>query len=173
MKKAIKTLVVAGFSIIACSAGAQKLAHINFDSLVRAMPEEDSAKKIGQAHYQLLESEMEAMQKEAQEKADDYRKNQATYTELLKETKQQEIQDMAQRIQAFQTSAQTDLQHFSDSLTRPIIAKAKNAVSEVAKEHHYNYVFDTSSGVVLYFENSDDIYALVAEKLGLKPAAKK
>jgi len=173
MKKTIRTLVIAGFTIIASSAGAQKLAHINLDSLLRSMPESDSARKVGQGHYQMLESEVESMQKEYQEKVQDYQAHQSTYTELIKNTKQQEIQDMGQRIQAFQSSAQSDLQRFNDSITKPIITKAKSAVTSVAKEHHYNYVFDTSSGVVLYSENSDDIYDMVAEKLGLKSAAKK
>lgn len=173
MKKTLSALVIAGFSIVAFSASAQKFAHINLDSLLRAMPESDSARKVGQAHYQMLEGEVESMQKEVQEKVQDYQAHQATYTELIKQTKQQEIQDMEQRLQAFQGSAQTDLQKFNDSITKPIITKAKHAISEVAKEHHYNYVLDTSSGVVIYFENSDDIYEFVAEKLGVKSAAKK
>jgi outer membrane protein len=173
MKKTISTLVIAGFSIFAFSASAQKLAHINLDSLLRSMPESDSARKVGQGHYQMLESEVESMQKEYQEKVQDYQAHQSTYTELIKNTKQQEIQDMGQRIQAFQTSAQSDLQRFNDSITKPIITKAKSAVTSVAKEHNYNYVFDTSSGVVLYSENSDDIYDMVAKKLGLKSVAKK
>lgn len=172
MKKTIITLI-AGFSMFAFSASAQKLAHINLDSLLRSMPESDSARKVGQAHYQMLESEVESMQKEYQSKVQDYQAHQASYTELIKNTKQQEIQDMGQRIQAFQSSAQADLQRFNDSITKPIITKAKSAIKAVASEHHYTYVFDTSSGVVLYSEDSDDIYSLVAERLGIKSSAKK
>ena len=113
------------------------------------------------------------MQKEYQDKVQDYQAHVASYTELIKNTKQKEIQDMGQRIQDFQTSAQADLQKFNDSITKPIYAKARKAVGEVAKERHYNYVLDTSSGVVVYYENSDDIYPLVLEKLGVKAAAKK
>ena len=173
MKKTLSAIVIAGFSIIAFSASAQKFAHINLDSLLRSMPESDSARRVGQGHYQMLEGEVESMQKEYQEKVQDYQAHQATYTELIKQTKQQEIQDMGQRIQAFQSSAQADLQKFNDSITKPIINKAKKAITEVAKEHHYNYVLDTSSGVVIYSESSDDIYSMVADKLGIKSAAKK
>jgi outer membrane protein len=133
------------------------------------MPESDSARKVGQNHYQMLEAEIESMQKEYQQKVQDYQAHEKTYTDLIKNTKQQEIQDIGQRIQGFQSSAQSDLQRFNDSITRPIINKAKAAVSSVAKEHHYNYVFDTSSGIVLYSEDTDDIFGLVADKLGIKP----
>jgi outer membrane protein len=168
MKKTISTFLITGISIFAFTASAQKLAHINLDSLLRSMPESDSARKVGQNHYQTLEAEVESMQKEYQTKVQDYQAHEKTYTDLIKSTKQQEIQDIGQRIQAFQSSAQSDLQRFNDSITRPIINKAKDAVKSVATEHHYSYVFDTSSGVVLYSEDSDDIYALVAEKLGVK-----
>ena len=168
MKKTIKVLLIAGSTLFAFSAGAQKLAHINLDSLLRNMPETDSARKVGQAHYQELEAEVEGMQKEYQTKVDDYKAHEMTYTDLIKRTKQEDINQIGQRIQAFQTSAQQDIQKFQDSITRPIINKAKNAINNVAKEHQYKYVFDTSSGMVLYFEEADDIYALVAEKLGVK-----
>jgi outer membrane protein len=169
MKKTISTFLIAGATLFAFSAGAQKLAHINLDSLLRSMPESDSARKVGQTHYQLLESEVESMQKEYQEKVQDYQAHEKTYTDLIKSTKQQEITDIGQRIQAFQSSAQQDLQKFNDSITKPIITKAKDAVNAVAKEHDYSYVFDTSSGVVLYCKDGDDIYGLVADRLGLKP----
>jgi len=169
MKKTISTFLIAGLSIFAFSASAQKIAHINLDSLLRSMPESDSARKVGQAHYQELEAEVESMQKEYQQKVQDYQAHEKTYTDLIKNNKQQEIQEIGQRIQAFQGSAQSDLQRFNDSITKPIITKAKNAVNSVAKEHQYKYVLDTSSGVVLYFEDTDDIFAMVAEKLGVKP----
>jgi len=45
-------------SILFFSAGVSaqaKIAHINLDSLLRSMPESDSARKVGQAHYAMLE----------------------------------------------------------------------------------------------------------------------
>lgn len=169
MKKTIKVFLIAGSALFAFSAGAQKLAHINLDSLLRSMPETDSARKVGQAHYQELESEVESMQKEYQAKVDDYKAHETTWTPSFKSTQEEAIQQIGQRIQAFQASAQQDIQKFQDSITKPIIDKARTAVKQVAQEHQYKYVFDTSSGVVIYFEPSDDIFDLVAEKLGIKP----
>ncbi len=169
MKKTIKVLLIAGAGLFTFSAGAQKLAHINLDSLLRSMPETDSARKVGQAHYQDLEAEVESMNKEYQAKVDDYKAHEATYTELIKRTKQDDINQIGQRIQAFQASAQQDIQKFQDSITAPIIKKARAAINKVAKRDLYKYVFDTSSGMVLYFEPTDDIYQQVADELGIKP----
>lgn len=170
MKKTISALLIAGFSVFAFStANSQKIAHVNLDSLMKAMPDFDSAKKVGQAHYLDLENEIESMNKELQQKVDDYKRNAPGMTELVKKNKEDEINQMQQRLQTFQQNAQQDISKLQDSLMRPIIAKAKKAINEVAKEHQYKYVLDTSSGVVVYFEESDDIFALVADKLGIKP----
>jgi outer membrane protein len=172
MKKIISITFLAAAIIFSLSANAQQkstVAHISLDSLLKNMPESDTARKVGQAYYQQLEQTIEAMQKELQTKYQDYQANQATYTGIVKQNKESELQDLNTRIQNFQQQAQGSLQKFNDSLTRPIITKAKNAINTVAKEHGYKYVLDTSSGVVIYYEDTDNIYPMVAEKLGIKP----
>ncbi len=169
MKKTISTFLIAGLTVFAFNAGAQKLAHINLDSLLRSMPETDSARKVGQAHYQELEAEVEEMQKDYQKKVDDYKAHEKGYTDLVKNNKGAEIQELGQRIQQFQTNAQQDIQKFQDSLTSPIIHKARAAINRVAKKKGYEYVLDSSpTGSVLYSEG-DDLYPAVAEELGVKP----
>ncbi len=168
-KKVILSLLIGTFCLSASSFAQKKIGHISLDSLLKAMPQSDSARKTGQNYYQQLASTIQSMQNELQQKYKEYQDNQASYTELIKQTKQQELQDLNQRIQNFQQQAQSSLQKFNDSITRPIIDMAKKAIKEVAKEKGYEYILDTSSGVVLYFEDGDDVYAMVADKLGLKP----
>ena len=50
---------------------------------------------------------------------------------------------------------------------KPYYAKAKKAIDAVAKENGYRYALDTSTGLVLYSEPSDDIIGLVIKKLGI------
>ena len=47
---------------------------------------------------------------------------------------------------------------------------AKKSVEEVAKENGYKYVIDSSQGMLLYADASDDIMALVKKKMGLNAA---
>lgn len=170
MKKLIGiSLLIAGLAF-SSTVHAQKIGHIAFDSLLKSMPESDSARKIGQAYYQQLENTIESMQKELQAKYQDYQQNQATYTGIVKQSKEQELNDLNQRMQSFQGQAQTSLQKFNDSITKPIIDKAKKAVAKVAKDHGYKYILDTSTGgIVLYYDDGDDIFNMVAAELGIKP----
>lgn len=174
MKKQICNILIFSTLIISVPSSAQKIAHINLDSLLKNMPESDSARKVGQGYYTQLENTIESMQKEYQQKVQDYQQNSKSMTDLVKETKGQEINELGGRIQNFQQQAQASLQKFNDSITRPIINKAKGAVKKVAEERGYKYVLDDS--MLIYFDmndKSDDIYDLVADKLGVKPKSHK
>jgi outer membrane protein len=167
MKKIIGITLFLGLTFVSV-VNAQKIGHVALDSLLKSMPESDSARKVGQGYYQQLEMTVESMQKELQTKYQQYQQDAPKLTELVKQTKQDELNQLNQRIQNFQQQAQVSLQRFNDSITRPIITKAKNAVNAVAKEHGYKLIIDSSSGILLYSEEGDDVFALVAEKLGIK-----
>ena len=84
------------------------------------------------------------------------------------EAKAKEINDLETRIQDFQESAQTSLQKKKEEIYTPIIKKAEDAIKGIAKEKGYSYIFDTSVGVVLFAQESDDIMPMVKTKLGIK-----
>ena len=89
-------------------------------------------------------------------------------SDLIKQTKEKELQDLQDRIQAFQQKAQTDLQAKQQDLLQPIVAKAKDAIKEVAKENKYNFIINAIEDVMLYSEPGDDILPLVKKKLGIQ-----
>ena len=132
------------------------------------MPGRDSVQKVMDAYLVTLQTQLKNMQAELETKYNDYTANEKTYSELIKTTKQKELQDLNERIQTFQNTAQEDWQNKENELLTPIINKAKKGIEDVAKENGYTYVFDTSVGVLLYFEPSDDIMPLVKKKLGIK-----
>jgi len=168
-----KTLI----AIVACllafggNAMAQKnlkFGHINSNELMQIMPGRDSAQTVLQAEVEELENTLKAMQSEAEKRYNDYVANQAGWTELIRQTKQREIQDMAARIEEFQQNAQKQLQEREQELLKPVIDRAKQAIEDVAKEGGYTYILDSGTGALLYSQDSEDIMPLVKKKLGLK-----
>ena len=146
-----------------------KLGHINSQELFAAMPERDTAQKKLQNIAQQFENTLEELEVEYNKKLDDYQKNVETMTALIKKTKENELQDLMQRIQNFQVEAEQDLTQQRTELLKPIQEKAFNAVSEVAREHGFTYIFDTGVGAIIYIaENAEDILPLVKQKLGLE-----
>ena len=150
----LSLLTINGFS-----QAKQKVGHIDSQQLLPLMPEMADAKTAIEKHANELEDQLKTMQEELENTYNVYIQKESTYTDLVKKTKQDEINSMQQRIQDFQNAANTDLQNKETELLKPIIDKAKKAIDDVAKEKGYSYVFDTSSGALLFWP--------VKEKLGI------
>jgi len=145
-----------------------KFGHVNSNELLSLMPERATATTDLQAYGQMLQKEMEAMQTEYQTKVNAYVEKQATYSDLVKKSKETEIQEMQRRIQDFQATAQQDFQQKETELMQPIIDKAQAAIEKVGKENGFIYIFDLSNGSVAYFSaQSTDILPLVKKELGI------
>ena len=157
-----------GLMAVSFISQAQKIAFIELDSLLSLTPEMIEVKKASADYYKQLESALADMQKELNDKNVEYQNNEKTYTDLIKQTKQKELQDINQRLQSFQQQAQADFQKKNVELMKPINEKAKKAIAKVAKAKGYKIVLDTTLGGVLYYEPTDDIFLLVKAELGIK-----
>ena len=123
-----------------------------------------------------LETKQDDIQKESQNLrtqwqnlVTDYQKNEATYSDIIKTSKQQEIEELGQRIQKFEEIAMNEFKKAQDDLLQPIMDKAHKAIQDVAKENSFTYIFDMNSGAILYAsETSEDILPLVKKKLGIQ-----
>jgi outer membrane protein len=154
---------------MALAVSAQKFGHITAELLLQDMPEYDSAQaKLDDLRSQ-YDLEIERIQVEINKKIEAYNKSEATMSNLIKEAKASEIQEMQGRLQNFAQTAQQDLQQQSMQLIQPVMEKARKAIEAVAKEKGLLYVFDMSQGNPVYAsEESLDILPLVKARLGLK-----
>ena len=87
-----------------------KFGHINRNELIQALPEFDSANVKLQSFQKELVNALELMSVELNNKNDTYTKESKNYTDIVRQTKEQELVDMNRRIQEFQTNAQEQLQ---------------------------------------------------------------
>lgn len=171
MKKISISLFLIAFILFANQSFSQKtkFGHIDSQKLLSEMPETATARKAVEDYTKQLEDQLKTMQTELQTKYDDYTAKQSTYSDLIKKTKEDELNGLQQRIQNFQQTAQQDIQKKEQELLQPVIDKAKDAIKEVAKEKGYTYIFDTSTGSLAYWpETADDIMQLVKAKLNKK-----
>ncbi len=172
----MKTIKLAVLTLMlgATSAFAQKYAHLNSNDLLLAMPERKQAETSLQDYAKQLDNQIKTMSAEYDNKVQEYQKQEAVMTDLIKQDKVKEINDLEERIKTFQGTAQESLQKKEQELMQPMIAKAKKAIEDVAKEGGYKYVFDTSAGMLLYSDPSEDILGAVKKKMGLTdtPAVK-
>jgi outer membrane protein len=164
----MKRIIIA----IACIGGAltgfsQKLGHVDGQAILLAMPErtaaEDSIQKIS-AEYQSALDEMGA---EREKRVKEIQDGGKSMPEPLLQSKMKGVQDLEQNMVDFRSQAEQDLAQLEQKLMQPMIDRAKKAIEEVGKEESYTYIFDTSSGVLLYMAG-EDVTVKVKAKLGIK-----
>jgi outer membrane protein len=175
MKHTIALLALVIF--VAAGLKAQtsyKFGHIDAQKLITTLPESEEAQKKLEAEGKALQDQMELMQVEYNNKLNDYMNNEKLpvgdpkkWTDLIKADKEKEIQDLGNRIQEFQNTAQQQIQTKKNELYKPILEKVDKAIKDVAKENKFTYVFDIA--VLLYYsEESIDITNMVKTKLAIK-----
>ena len=166
--KSIKILLVVVAVAFSSNAFAQdlKFGHINIQKLVTELPEKLAADKKLQAEAQKLELNLKVMNEELEAKYTDYMENRDTLPELIRATKEKEIQEISERLKNFQQLAQQNIHTQEQQMLKPIIEKVQKAIDEVGTENGFIYIFDVSSRVVIYHsEKSTDVEALVKAKL--------
>jgi len=162
-------ILAVGILSMAFVLQAQKFGHVSSEALLRAMPEYDSAQLQLQELQQHYELEIERIQVEINKKIEEFNQNEATMSDLIKEAKASEVQELQMRLQNYSQTAQQDLQQQTQIVIQPVMEKARGAIEEVAREHGLIYVFDISQGNPVYTsEESLDMVPLVKAKLGVQ-----
>jgi outer membrane protein len=169
MKNMLKSMVAlfAVLILAGSSANAQKFGYVDLQELMQLMPEYKKANTDMEAFGKSLEDELKKLSDEFQKKVADYQKVEKTLNEAIRDLKQKELQDMQSRIQEFQQAAQENIRKKEADLLKPIIEKAKTAISQVAKEGSYSYIFDSSVAGFLYKPEGDNVLGSVKKKLGI------
>lgn len=170
MKKFATLLIVAVLLTLTNGVNAQskiKLGHLDFATLYSMMPGLDSVKLVFEDYNRSVQEQFGAMQAELENKYNDYVANMETMSDIIRSTKEAEINDLKERMDAFEVTATQDLQNKEVELTAPIIEKARTAVEAIATENGYAYVFNSTEGLLLYAQPSDDIMDMVKAKLNI------
>lgn len=163
--------VFIGFAGQTLNAQNLKFGHINSGELIQSLPEFDTASAQLDRFRRDLINALELMQVELNNKSDVYNRESRNYSDVVRQTKEQELMDMNRRIQEFQQSAQVQLADKQTELFQPIVAKVDQAVKDVGKENAFIYIFMLGEGsTVQYFDEtkSIDVMPLVKTKLGVK-----
>ena len=167
MKKIILCAICAicGFP----TANAQKFGHINSQDIIQIMPEFTKARTDIEALTKQYEADLQSMQDELKKKSEAYEKEQATLPANIKQRREQELQDMYQKIQqSFEDNRQALAKEQSEKM-QAITTKVLEAIKAVGQAGGYVYIMDVSGGIPYISTTlSTDVTPQVKAKLGLK-----
>jgi len=167
--KHLKTLVLAAVLLFGSTSimnAQSKVAHINTQELIAAMPDYTAAKAEMEKLGKTYEVQYQDLVKEIQKKAQQYEAEATAQTQETNLKRQEEINGMQQNIAQFQNSAQQEIQKKEFDLLKPITEKAKAAIIKVAKAQGFQYVLDSTQGQGVILADGKDLMADVKKELG-------
>ena len=163
----MKKLIIAVLLALPIIASAQKFGHINTQELFAEMPEVAQVKLKMDTIQSQYENQLASMNEEFQKKVQDYQTQEATMAEAIKQIRQQELQEMQQRIQLFYQTAEQDIQKKQQELLAPVHEKMTKAIKTVGEREGYTYIFD-SAAMVHMGADAVDATPAVKKELGIK-----
>lgn len=161
-----KLLLALAIALPACAFAQGKFGVVNAQDVMDLMPETKTAQEQLAAASKTYEDEYAKLTEEINKKVQEYQGLAEDTPAAIKERRQQEIQDLDQRIQAFQQKAQQDLARQQQTLMAPIQEKLINAIKAVGAEKGFTMVLP--DGVAIYVGTDViDVTPDVKTKLGL------
>ncbi len=166
----MKSLFVAVALILGATSfvnAQSKIAHINAQELIEAMPDYKAAQNQLEKVQKTYDTEIKAMAKELDTKAKQYDSEAATKTDEENQKRFQEIQGMQENIQAYRQQALQDLEKKRSEIFKPILEKAQSTIQKVAREQGYQYVLDSTLGSGVILADGKDLMPDVKKALGM------
>lgn len=153
------------------SLNAQKVGYINSQEILMLMPEVKRANSDLDVMKEMFSKKGKEMVETLQTKYQEFQRKQQTGELAPVEAERQgaELKEEEGKLGEFEQSSQDKIYTKTQELLGPIEEKVNKAIADVATENAYLYVFDLSSGAILYHNVSTDISALVKTKLGIVP----
>lgn len=170
--KIFASLFIALMFVGMANAQSGKIGYTNVDYILNYLPDAkdiENKLKTEKAQYdKLLQDKITAFQT----KYEDYQKNGATMSAVIRADREKELQSSQTAIQEFQQNSETALQQKQQQLLAPVLDKIDKTIKDVAKENGYTYVFNTDAGpgttpILLVAPDADNISNLVFKKLGV------
>ena len=169
MKRILTVIAVITALSFSNNASAQtKLGYISVDAMVYQMPEVTKVDTLLQKYqadslnpqYAYLGSEYN--RKDSMVSG----KDSAKYKGAVGNQIRQEMADIANTLQNWQSLTQQAMEAKQNDLLKPIYTKVYDAIKAVAKEKGYSHVFNKEAFLVA--PEGDDMILMVAEKLKVK-----
>lgn len=163
----ILSLIIAMLTVL--SVNAQKFGYVDTQDLLVQMPAVKEANSNIETFTTQLQKKGQDMIQALQVKYQDLdrKQKQGEIAPLKLEEEAQKLKQEEASIMQFEQESQQKVMKKREDLLLPLRTQIQTAIKDVATENGFAYIFDLSTGFVLYADKSTDVGALVKAKLGL------
>jgi len=168
MKKITLTLIIILLMVI--GANAQRYAYVDSEYILSNIPEYKDAQDYLNDLSVTWQSEIEAKFAEISRLYENFQNEAVLLPQELRKKREAEIVSKEQQIHELQQrkfGSEGELDQKRKELIQPIQEKVYNAISKIAVEKNYGFVFDKAAGLsILYTDPSLDISDDVLDVVG-------
>ncbi|MGB2958735.1 MAG: OmpH family outer membrane protein [Bacteroidota bacterium] len=148
----------------------QKIGFVNSNKIFQELPAAQEVQRRIDTYTKPLQDSLEAMQRGLQQLYEDYQRKEALMNEATKRAEQQRLLELERRFNEFRVQkfgAEGDVAKETERLLEPIRDDIRMAISTVAKDEKYTFVFDKTEQIqiLLYGDPAHDLTFKVIDKL--------
>ena len=160
----MKYIIVIVAMALACPIlNAQKLGHVNYGNLLESLPQIKAADArlttFQDSLGNILANKQQALDKRVQESTLRYESGEMTQIEA-DQINASLNQDQQALIEA-QRKAESDIINYRRAKLEPIIQRINAVIQAYGKEHGYDFIFDESTGFLLYDQPTEDLTDII------------
>ncbi len=154
----------------AAFAQQQKIGYVNSTKIFQELPAAQDAQRRIDALGKPIQDSLETMQRELQARYEDYQKREALLNEAAKKAEQQKLIDLERRMNEYRQlklGNDGELARETEKLLAPLRDRIRSAITTVAKEEKYSFVFDKTESIqiLLYGDPAHDVTFKVIDRL--------
>jgi outer membrane protein len=169
----VKTLILPLLLLSLFVVGAnaqQKIAYVNSTKIFQEIPEAQDAQKKIDALTKPYQDTLATMEKDLQDRIEEYQKKESLMNDAAKKAAQQEFADLKRKYDEFRFEKfgnDGEVAKKTDRIINPLKEKILRAIEAVAKAEKYTFVFDQTENVkvLLYGDPKEDLTNRVIDKL--------
>ncbi len=169
-------ILICAAMVSSTALAQQKIGWIDSQEIMKQLPEAVEAQGKLDALVAQWQGEINKLQMQLQQEADDYQKRRLILPEQARIQEENRLSDLQKKISDLRNQRfgqNGDLFQQQNTIMRPVQEKILRAIQDVAKDESYDYIFDKSGQVLLMFANDKyDVTQLVLDKLKIGTSTK-
>ena len=152
-----------------CLFAEVKIGTVDTQEVFTLMPELQTAQASLEEVNKKYQREYKALLEECHNKLQEYQALAKDTPDTIKQRREQELNELGQKIQTFEQAANQEIQQQQQKLIAPLNDKLNTAIKAVGDENGYTYILEDSQ-VIYKNPTANDVTPLVKAKLNLKDA---
>jgi outer membrane protein len=134
-----------------------KIGYVDLQRVLATVAEAKKARADLEREFKAKKQQLDEEQVRLKKMGDDFMQQQTAMSEEAKVKRQTELRERFEKLNESMSKAQTDLQTKEQEMSRPIIGKIREIVSDIAKRKAYSTVLEKNDMLVLYSWEKDDL----------------